>query len=57
MSLAELRVFEWRGTGRTEQIITRWKSEGFEFVTIPELIVATGFDSSAGEGRALTGRP
>ena len=23
MSLAELRVFEWRGTGRTEQIITR----------------------------------
>jgi peptidoglycan-N-acetylglucosamine deacetylase len=32
----------------TEQIITRWKSEGFEFVTIPELIVATGFDINGG---------
>lgn len=28
----------------TEQIISRWKSEGFEFVSIPELILATGFD-------------
>jgi len=28
----------------TEQIISRWKSEGFEFVSIPELIEATGFE-------------
>ena len=33
----------------TERIITPWKSEGFEFVTIPELIVATGFDLQFGQ--------
>jgi peptidoglycan-N-acetylglucosamine deacetylase len=27
----------------TDRIITRWKAEGYRFVTIPELIEATGF--------------
>lgn len=27
----------------TDRILTRWKAEGMRFVTIPELIEATGF--------------